>query len=1493
MEIKNKIFLSLTVSFLLIGLASFWPTPAVQAEPDFSDAKLLAATCTESNYCVGNQLRHRRSNCSYYIVNTNCTYGCSNGACNSAPSTVCTDNGSTCNYSSSCDTTGNNNCGTEVSRCNRTTKVDGGWSNWSTCSVSCGGGTQTRTCTNPTPQCGGAQCTGSSSQSCNTQACVVAFDYSLANSGNISVIRGGSSGSNTITVSKTSGSAQNVSLSASGSLQFSASFSPTSCSPNNTCASTLTISVPSTSSGGQTQTGTHTITVSGSPLGKTTTFNLVVSDPFTYSLSNNGNITVNTGGSGSNTITVSLTGGVEQNISLSAGGLPSQSTASFSPTSCTPNTTCNSTLTISTSVNTPTGTFPITVTGPPDFFTTRTTTFNLVINSSSPPTPNNLRVTNSGAITKGDTVNFAWNASSGASYYLVGFYLNGAWNGSWSSPNPVYATGISYSNTANLNSLGAMVKACKGSNNCSSATPVVTATLASAFDYSLSASGNVSVNRGSSGSNTITASLTGGSTQSVSFSVSGLPFQASASGLTSCNPTCSRTLTIGTSAQTPTGTFPITVSSGGKSTSFNLIVSEAFNYSLSNSGGITVNVGGSGSNTITVSKSSGGAQNVSLSASGLPFQSSASFSPASCSPEPTENRCTSTLTIGTSAQTPTGTYTVTVSGSPLARTTTFNLTVNAPAAPSTTLTASCSADKTRATLNESVKWSAAASGGSGSYTYVWGGTAPLSGKTGSSASAAYTAAGNKTGRVTVTSGAQSRTVDCSNTTDVYVPKLKVSPSSVGVLAIDIFRVDQTRQLVVDYYPYGLTITTVKQDVTTSASWSSFNSSGSTTNSNRVASVNSTSQRGLVTGLKEGTADIYANYTDGYGNLISTSINNGTTAAVTVSAPIPLEVFIKTYPNSPGAILTNQDITFEAKYGVDDYRWSGGGTPAGSTSGQNQFTTKYTTSGSKTVTVTSGSQSQNIPFSVAYPILLIDSFAASPATKEIPLNASLSVNTSSNLEATANYTFWWNCNSSSNSVSVARAACGDPANSAFGAKFDAVPEKNKSVSHTYSTSGNYTAKVIVERGSVAPQEKRVSISAGKIDIKAQASDGPVTLDADTSTSLSWTSENVTSCAASGSGPNWTGSKPVNGNDSTGVLSQPATYRYTLTCAGANGLAISDFVDIIVSTSLRIDSFTVNPPGKRSGGLASDLSAAISSNVTGVTNNYTFYCNRGGPDSDTAIEGFGYDHKRDGVSEMNYTAGYVCNYNNFSPGTYRAKVIVERGGLARAAHVDVTILPNVAPAVSPIAPAAPANYCASPFGWVLKWNFSDGGGDSQYAYQVIIKDAASGATVKDSGQVVSSSNSYALPLGTLDFDKTYTWTIKVWESDAARLTAEAAGGSFTTIKHAAPALSFNVSPLRPSKDEQVTLTDTTVVSGGATKTNWNWDFTGVEGVTLLSATNGSQAVVKFSTAGSKNVKLRVTDSDGLACEKGANDDANDSLPNITVGRSIPQYREVLPR
>ena len=49
--------------------------------------------------------------------------------------------------------------------------VNGGWSQWSECSATCGGGTQTRACTDPIPAYGGADCQGDITQNCNMQEC--------------------------------------------------------------------------------------------------------------------------------------------------------------------------------------------------------------------------------------------------------------------------------------------------------------------------------------------------------------------------------------------------------------------------------------------------------------------------------------------------------------------------------------------------------------------------------------------------------------------------------------------------------------------------------------------------------------------------------------------------------------------------------------------------------------------------------------------------------------------------------------------------------------------------------------------------------------------------------------------------------------------------------------------------------------------------------------------------------------------------------------------------------------------------------------------------------------------------------------------------------------------------------------------------------------------------------------------------------------------------
>ncbi|GIH03108.1 zinc metalloprotease [Rhizocola hellebori] len=87
---------------------------------------------------------------------------------------------------------------------------------------------------------------------------------------------------------------------------------------------------------------------------------------------------VNPGGSATSTVTATLTNGSAQTVALSASGLPTGATASFSPTSIT-SAGGTSALTIATTASTPAGTYSITVTGT-GASSTRSTTYTLTVN---------------------------------------------------------------------------------------------------------------------------------------------------------------------------------------------------------------------------------------------------------------------------------------------------------------------------------------------------------------------------------------------------------------------------------------------------------------------------------------------------------------------------------------------------------------------------------------------------------------------------------------------------------------------------------------------------------------------------------------------------------------------------------------------------------------------------------------------------------------------------------------------------------------------------------------------------------------------------------------------------------------------------------------------------------------------------------------------------------------------------------------------------------
>ncbi len=133
------------------------------------------------------------------------------------------------------------------------------------------------------------------------------------------------------------------------------------------------------------------------------------------------------GSSVNTTVSATLTNGSAQTVNLTASGLPSGATASFSPTSISSN-GGSSTLTVSTTAATPPGTYPITITGT-GASATRTATFTLTVNGApgcSGTNGNNVNITDNATVNSPITISgCAGNAGSGSTVevHIVHTYI--------------------------------------------------------------------------------------------------------------------------------------------------------------------------------------------------------------------------------------------------------------------------------------------------------------------------------------------------------------------------------------------------------------------------------------------------------------------------------------------------------------------------------------------------------------------------------------------------------------------------------------------------------------------------------------------------------------------------------------------------------------------------------------------------------------------------------------------------------------------------------------------------------------------------------------------------------------------------------------------------------------------------------------------------------------------------------------------------------------
>jgi subtilase family serine protease len=189
-------------------------------------------------------------------------------------------------------------------------------------------------------------------------------NFSLsASPGSVSVVQG-NNGTSTITASISGGFNSAIALSASGQPSgVTVTFNPTSIAAPGSGTSTMGMAVASS-----TATGTYTITVTGTGGGvtRTTTVSLTVTaagnPDFTISASPT-SLTVSRGSSGSVTITTKVSGGFSSSVALSASGVPTGVSVSFTPSSIAAPGSGTSTMRITVTRRATISTHTITITG--------------------------------------------------------------------------------------------------------------------------------------------------------------------------------------------------------------------------------------------------------------------------------------------------------------------------------------------------------------------------------------------------------------------------------------------------------------------------------------------------------------------------------------------------------------------------------------------------------------------------------------------------------------------------------------------------------------------------------------------------------------------------------------------------------------------------------------------------------------------------------------------------------------------------------------------------------------------------------------------------------------------------------------------------------------------------------------------------------------------------------------------------------------------------
>ena len=419
-------------------------------------------------------------------------------------------------------------------------------------------------------------------------------------------------------------------------------FSPNPSSNNSTLALTAT---------GTVKPGTYVATIMGTSGTSKATAPLTITIGVPgFTLSSGGSVQLGQGSSSQADIYVYPTfGSTAPNVTLTASGLPSGMSASFS----TNPTTFASTLTLTATTAVAAGSYTVIVTGRSGS------------QASSTPLQVVVNVPTFALYAPGVTIGQGTSATT--NIYLtpeygfagsVQFAISGLPSGvsAHFSTNPS-TTGSTLtlvaSGTAALGQYNVTVTGTSGKQTASTTLPVTVYTPT----FTLSGLGAVVVGRGTSATTYAYISPQYGFTGSVRFAASGLPSGVTASF--SPNPTTNSTvLTLTASSTASLGDYKFTVTGTSGSQSSSTIGTVAVyvpTFTIYGPGGMNIGQGTATSTTISVSPEYGFAGSVQFAVSGLPSGVTASFSP-----NPTTN--SSTLTLKASSTASLGQYPITITG---------------------------------------------------------------------------------------------------------------------------------------------------------------------------------------------------------------------------------------------------------------------------------------------------------------------------------------------------------------------------------------------------------------------------------------------------------------------------------------------------------------------------------------------------------------------------------------------------------------------------------------------------------------------------------------------------------------------------------------------------------------------------------------------------------------------------------------------------------------